>query len=523
MVSILLFFMLFAAQQVKMSAEVEESQAIAGGPVPAVITIEHPKEAEVDPKSFQIESKPLEVTLLRSFQVTPPAPLMLSYYQFELEAKTAGLYHLPAISATVGGEKYQSLPVSYEVVATKKSSEKVEKPLLRLEPFVEGSKAFYPGEKRRVGYRYYFTYSVELTREDIPLLEAEGLEKIGEPNLRSAQEGDLQVVEASQAIEGTTVGTYSYGPSVIEGKPYTMNSSGQKIYGQILTSTVPEVVLEVLPFPEKNKPSSFTGAVGKYSFQTKLSSPKKASVGDLMTLQITVKGEGDIDTVVLPELCCQPGMEGFFETSDIPSVGTKQEGQKVFSVDLRPLTIEAKQIPSLEFSFFNPETKKYVVQKSDPIPVQIVAPIENKTPEIKDAKEPEKRVLPIEIETVYQLKDEDLGSRPFGTWWNLIWAAVLVFLFFIQWQWKNYLDERRKNQPRITSSSLYKKMEKTQERSAKWYRLVNEMFSVRLQELGKSGSSSVDKLLQDLQRERYSQSGEEVPLERIKKTFGELQ
>ena len=59
--------------------------------------------------------------------------------------------------------------------------------------------------------------------------------------------------------------------------------------------------ITVKPLPTANKPASFNGAVGRYTMQAK-ASPLEVTVGDPVTLNIQISGQGAIDSLNLPKL-----------------------------------------------------------------------------------------------------------------------------------------------------------------------------------------------------------------------------
>ena len=58
-------------------------------------------------------------------------------------------------------------------------------------------------------------------------------------------------------------------------------------------------VFRIQAVPEAGKPANFSGAVGKFNVSAKLSS-MSAQVGDILTLAISVEGEGDLRPATVP-------------------------------------------------------------------------------------------------------------------------------------------------------------------------------------------------------------------------------
>ena len=141
---------------------------------------------------------------------------------------------------------------------------------------------------------------------------------------------------------------------------------GVKTYPIELESN--EIPMTILPFPEKGKPADFQGAVGDFAMDVNVS-PRKVKVGDPVTLSVTIRGRGNLDTVTAPRLVSVDSDK--IKTYE-PQV-SKKEGRKSYEQILIPKTDELKEIPAVSFSFFNPRTKKYETLTEGPFPVEVAA------------------------------------------------------------------------------------------------------------------------------------------------------
>ncbi|KJJ85736.1 conserved hypothetical protein, membrane or secreted [Candidatus Omnitrophus magneticus] len=123
--------------------------------------------------------------------------------------------------------------------------------------------------------------------------------------------------------------------------------------------------ITVLPFPENGKPHDFDGALGDFKMKVQIDS-KEIRVGDPVTVKIEITGTGNMDTITAPKI----NIGENFKTYDIQS--TKEKTRKVFEQILVPKTKDIKNIPEISFSFFNPDTRKYITLKEPPIPIKII-------------------------------------------------------------------------------------------------------------------------------------------------------
>lgn len=434
-------------------------------PLQGTITITHNKEEKIDATSFTLEGKPLDVSFVKDVKMSASSDTLLSIYSFQLPAQEVGLYVLPSLSVEIGGRVYSSSPASYDVDAegsfpqpTKDSipTPQSSAPLIfRLEAIVDGPNTLYPGERTKLIYRISYNRSIDLNRSDFPMIHPDHFRKVGDVQIKDYQTKEATVQDLIQEVEASELGTFSYGPSTVEGYAYHMQS-GQKIYDSTpLKAEAPVVTLAVKPFPTSTEPASFTNALGKIEIDAKLHSKGSLEVEENLQLLVEVKGITNLAEFHLPSFQCQPGFSGFFQTSDIPPLSEVKDQSKLFYVDLRPLTSLMTHIPSIEVSSFDSDSGKFVVKKSAPIALKItpqpLTPLseESSPPPFTQLASIEKWPVPIlpplELEGsspfIYSLSNQ--GAE--GEW--VMGALVLATtLLMLQKYWKKKRDENPKPQ-----------------------------------------------------------------------------
>jgi len=433
--------LLLAVMPIKLTVELKKESLNEGLPVQGELTISHQKDQEVNPKSATLEGKSLELHFVK--EVATPTGLKTTY-GFQMTKKPVGLQILQPISVEVGGETSKSPRVTYEVMGQGVSAAPTVKDglIFKLEPFVEGRKVFYPRQRAEVGYRYIFNDNVELKKEELPLIEPKGFKKIGNEQVQNVRKEDVAVREIRQKIEAVTPGKYSIGPSSIVGLTYTLSLGDIKEYAdKPVEATAPAIELEIRAFPEKGKPPSFNGAIGKdLQFTVTLQSFNDVTIGDKITIALQISGDGEVENAPMPDICCQPGFPGKFRQSDIPPAEIFKHGIKFSVIDLVPLSTSVKEIPSVEFSFFNPDDETYKTIKTEPIPIKVrptsagVKEIPDEVPAKPAPTEtdwPELSAKPqaIDIATIYALTPDDLKSRFLGSpksLWILLLGPLLL-------------------------------------------------------------------------------------------------
>lgn len=467
-----------------------DSDIFENAPIMGTLSIEHPEDAKIEKKSIQIKNVPLTAERLKEVRYSPNDPLTLTIYRFQLPAREKGLYALEEISVMVGGKIYTTIPSSFEVKKKKPSLEqqqgalapgkqKTSKPVFVLEAFVEPNRTLYPGQRTKVGYRYYFNRSIEASKEVLPLLEAEGFKKVGGKIARTAQNDDLSLLEVSQEIEATKPGEYTFGPSYFEG--IASDADGQQIL-PALKGEAEIIKITVVELPQNVKPPSYKNAIGHYAFETKLDSTPNVEVGEKMLLRVIVSG-APLEDVELPDLCCQPGMAGRFHFSDIPPPAIMKEKSIQFVVDIRPMDAEIREIPVLEFSFFNPEKGVYERVHSNTIPVKVKAIVLEEEKKVALVwPKMELAPQPVTIEGFKELSPPNPLLKLLLSWWGLLTLPLAAGLIYFQIGLKKTLDEYWLKQQRQSSLQLLNSLNSCQKEELP--SRLKECFLQRLIEIG---------------------------------------
>ncbi len=469
---------LFALEDISVSASLDSTSLYEGWPIKGTLDVTHDVNQKVDESAVSMDGKSIKISLLRDVKISPDSPLTVSIYHFTLPSQKKGMYMLPPISLKVGGKTYKTLSLPYEVqgpvIPPPVAPGATQESLLKLEAFVDGPKELYPGQKTKLTYRYIYRGNIALSKEVLPMLEAEGLLKIGRTDINNYVQKNSSIFEVSQEVEAVKPGTYSWGPSIIEGIVYVEDALGNRRYTTTkLVSEVPSVQLIVQPFPSKGKPASFNGAFGQFTFSVSLAGPAKISVEDPIVLDVAIAGTTtNWDHVTLPELCCQPGFAGFFKLSDLPSIGKMQDHTKRFTVTINPLSSAIKSIPAIQFSYFEPEKNEYKTLNSNPIAID-VSPAQDIARGNQDGSKQKsynsgetvvewmqiyRQMAPIELNKTFPLYASDLKNRAFGSWWVLWLIPFSIALLLLQWRLKAFLKEREGYIKPISSQEIYHEM-----------------------------------------------------------------
>ncbi|MCR4337605.1 MAG: BatD family protein, partial [Candidatus Omnitrophica bacterium] len=121
------------------------------------------------------------------------------------------------------------------------------------------------------------------------------------------------------------------------------------------------VPIQIFSLPE-GQPKSFSGGVGHFDFQVTVS-PSEVKVGDPITLRMRVSGEGDWKNLSMPSLKDTEQ----FKTYE-PQIHQDEQG-KVLEQVVIPKTIQMKEIPAIEVSYFDTTSKMYQTITRGPFPL----------------------------------------------------------------------------------------------------------------------------------------------------------
>ena len=129
-----------------------------------------------------------------------------------------------------------------------------------------------------------------------------------------------------------------------------------------------KVQVDALP---SGAPASFNGAVGNFTFRAEIDK-ENVTANESITLRMNLSGSGNIKLLNVP----QPQLPGGFEKYEPKTVeninrSAVVSGQKIIDYLIVPRSSGTKEIPPVEFTYFNPSSKKYVTLKSQTFKINV--------------------------------------------------------------------------------------------------------------------------------------------------------
>jgi hypothetical protein len=315
-------------------------------------------------------------------------------FQYSISASKPGTYKIGPFQATHNGKVVASESIELEIFDIEVSDD------MKVEIVVPAQK-IYPGQ--RVPVKVIWKYSANVRALSSLAITSSLFDKfrfIDEPiptnsNAISvvSSKGVVQIAAVAnrEDIDGTPFltltstrtmvpdvsGAFKFPEPVANARIRVRNPNRSAFGFQMLEEkTIPikaignPISFEVKPFPTKAKPDSFNGAVGNnFSIKTMVNR-NKLRVGDPVSLQVNISGNGNTESLSMPDL-----REAFpADQFDLPSgdfAGVVSDDQKQFNVSVRIKKASVSEIPSLEFSWFDVEKENYVSVTAPPIPIEV--------------------------------------------------------------------------------------------------------------------------------------------------------
>lgn len=347
-------------------------------------------------KDFRVLSGPNQSTSMQIINGVSSSSLTLSYI---LMPNTTGSFTIGSASIQYEGQTYTTSPIKITVVKGSSkpkednqsgiSNEEIAKNLF-IRASIDKNKV-YLGEQVTVTYKLYTRLNMGTgTIDKLPQYQGFWAENL---DINLTQGFNIEVLNGQQynakvikkvALFPNQTGSLKITPlettiPVQIQKKKNPNNIWDDFFGDpfgrselmefpVISNTVS---VNVLPLPENNKPASFRGAVGKYNFTASIDK-RRTKTNEPVTLKINITGSGNINLLELPQFELPNGVEKFDPKTDeqIKRDG-RINGSKTAEYLLIPRIAGVREIPEIEFSYFDPETSRYKTFKSEKFVIEI--------------------------------------------------------------------------------------------------------------------------------------------------------
>lgn len=356
-------------------------------------------------RHFRVLSGP-NISTSQSYQVIQgkmSASVTVSYIYY-LQSFEEGKFEIPPATLSIDGKEYKSNTLSIEVIKgnasgnnnTQRTSEKGKSSNTKDDVFLRAyinNKNPYQGEQVIVNYKIY-TANVPIS--DIDFQKSASFPGFWVSNLRDLSkqiEPQEEVIDGREFLTGVLYkgalfpqksGEITVSPKKLsctaqlrsEGSKRTKDPFFDsffddpffnKRYKNVrLEITSNALKINVKPLPITGKPSGFSGAVGKFKFESSVDNTE-LTVNDAVTLKLIISGSGNLELINTPEVNWPPDFEAYEPkiTNNIRTSASGVSGSRTFEFLAIPRSAGNFTVGPIELSYFDPSNGSYKILRSD--------------------------------------------------------------------------------------------------------------------------------------------------------------
>ncbi len=304
-------------------------------------------------------------------------------YSYFLSPLKKGKYTIGQASIEIDGDIYKTMPVQIQVSEAVQSSISPNNPATFLNDDIElnidiSKNEIYLNEPISVEFKLFFNPKINVTN----------LGEIDSPEFNNFWSQNIKIPRLeikSTSYKGQRYNYVTWKKTLLFPQksgnldllPLTLDvtvdvpTNRRDFFGNIIyTQTSKKVsskkrTIKVKDFPSKGKPDSFNGAVGKFDISL-VSSKSELKATESFQLELKISGNGNLKLFSLPEIIVPSSLEKYDPEfkENIKSSISGMNGQISNTYTIVPQFKGKYPIPQVEFSYFNPETEKYMIIKT---------------------------------------------------------------------------------------------------------------------------------------------------------------
>lgn len=349
-------------------------------------------------------------------------------FTYTLQPKRKGRLTIGPASILAGGKRLTTQPVSIEVLEAKEGTVPADQQF-----FVQAELSHqeaYVGQQVRLDYKLYTT--VEIQNYNIveePNYVGFYAEDIQRPDTRRRREilngvQYLTRVLKSIALYPQQTGELTIDPASLQlGVIVNTGRSSSLFFGNeirrkaVMTN---QLALKVKPLPP-DAPTSFSGAVGDFKISSSISR-QTITTDDAVSLVLSIEGDGDLKRIGVPHINYPETFTRYepkVQEADLGEFNNTRLGRKIIEYVAIPKEPGKYQLQP-EFTYFHPDSNRYLTLQSDPFTLTVRPGSAVKTPIIRDAAN--------EKTDIHGLKLNTKLTKPKTFFWGstLFWILLLI-------------------------------------------------------------------------------------------------
>lgn len=316
-------------------------------------------------------------------------------FRWRVLCAAAGRYQIPALTVRQAGAEASTRAATFQVTDVPRSEDMVVR--LRLP-----ERPLWAGETFEAAVVWLLARDVSDYQFSVPLFSVPDAQ-VQAPAGRATNQGTVRFATGTGEVElplardevregGRRYTRFTFPVRVTLNRPGAVDVAPIQVVARLQTGTVRDTFgfprarrelfsalgqhrqIVVRPLPQANRPASFAGAIGSgFAIETD-ASRTVVSAGDPLELTIRVRGDGPLTGVSLPPLS-GPGAlppTHFTVPDDNPAGVIDEDGRgKRFVVTVRVKSAEVREIPAIEFAYFDPAASEYRIARSQPIALAV--------------------------------------------------------------------------------------------------------------------------------------------------------
>ena len=313
-------------------------------------------------------------------------------FRWRVLAPAEGTYHVPALEVVQDGRSASTSAVSFEATVVPDTSDMI----VRMHLPEDG---VYVGETFDAAVEWLLARNVESFEFVVPLFDLEGAVVEAAPEAgrtvrftAGVSDVELPMQRGEEVVRERTLTRFRFPARITLARSGSFELDPVRVVARLQIGGTRDRLgfrrpqyrlyraegrarrLAVRPLPIAGRPASFVNAIGRGFSIDVQASRTVVSLGDPVELTVRVRGDGPLEGLTLPPLAGPNGLPpGQFSVpeGDVTGRVDAETNSKVFTVTVRVTSAEAKEIPPIAFSWFDPSAREYRTARNRPVALSV--------------------------------------------------------------------------------------------------------------------------------------------------------